>query len=386
MDASHEPPPNNVRPRYSWWRITFVLLLAALLVQGILHVPYEISYWLLARAELLAEAGEFDAANSLIERAEKWAPKSPWNSVEKAEVLRREGRMDEAIATIDQLVANDPDSPFKDYRQKLIAINRSTRQILEDVRKLAADNKLTPEDKLHFALVVHQIGEIDLASSLLDLNDSDPIRAKHIHRAHRQILIAKGEYQAAADDAAECEKNLGEDSVRPEEKIEIALHLGRFDDAAKLCDELASNSTILSLQFDKMVDNNIAYFLAVANRNLDKAETRAIRAVENNPQSATVLDTRGFVFLRLGKFKEALADFDTALKDIRVDFTRLSIPAKSGRDDLERLAELAITKRTLAVVLYHRSLALEAAGKTKEMQADRDEIGSLGFEPNEHLF
>ena len=58
--------------------------------------------------------------------------------------------------------------------------------------------------------------------------------------------------------------------------------------------------------------NNRCFVRAVANVELDKALEDCETAMKLKPQSG-IHDSRGFVHLRLGKFREAIADFDAAV-------------------------------------------------------------------------
>lgn len=51
--------------------------------------------------------------------------------------------------------------------------------------------------------------------------------------------------------------------------------------------------------------NNYAYYLSVQNRDLEKAEKMAQRAIELDPQNPSYLDTVGWIYYQMGKYKEA---------------------------------------------------------------------------------
>jgi len=60
--------------------------------------------------------------------------------------------------------------------------------------------------------------------------------------------------------------------------------------------------------------NNLCYTLGVVNVALDRALEACNRALEQMPRFATFLDSRAFVYLRLGRLQEALTDYDLALR------------------------------------------------------------------------
>ena len=65
---------------------------------------------------------------------------------------------------------------------------------------------------------------------------------------------------------------------------------------------------------NSLVMNNLAYFLAVRNIDLDRAERLSAQAVKEEPESATVLDTYAWVFFRKKEYKLALAYIEKAIE------------------------------------------------------------------------
>jgi len=61
--------------------------------------------------------------------------------------------------------------------------------------------------------------------------------------------------------------------------------------------------------------SNYAYYLALRNQNLSKAETLAAKAVAGLPKNASVLDTYAMVLFKLGKYDEALNWISKALQN-----------------------------------------------------------------------
>lgn len=150
--------------------------------------------------------------------------------------------------------------------------------------------------------------------------------------------------------------------------------------------------------------NSLAYFQALANQDLDQALEYINKALETNAAQAALLDTRGFVYYRQGKLKEALDDLNASIALLQQ--TR----ALSERELRDRALDarhqeqlLRAYRRDLAVIYYHRSLIFDALareldGQTQaekpitrmayELQAirDRETVRSLGFMPDESLF
>lgn len=60
--------------------------------------------------------------------------------------------------------------------------------------------------------------------------------------------------------------------------------------------------------------NNAAYYLAVENRDLDRAETLILQALDENPDQPTTLDTYAWVLFRKGDYEAARQVIDRALE------------------------------------------------------------------------
>lgn len=61
--------------------------------------------------------------------------------------------------------------------------------------------------------------------------------------------------------------------------------------------------------------NNYAYYLAVAGKDLDKAERMSALAVKGSPDNSTFLDTYAWVFFKKGEYKLAQAYIEYAIKN-----------------------------------------------------------------------
>ncbi|MEK7477520.1 MAG: O-antigen ligase family protein [Candidatus Coatesbacteria bacterium] len=62
------------------------------------------------------------------------------------------------------------------------------------------------------------------------------------------------------------------------------------------------------------ITNNLAYYLAECSTRLDEAVELAKLAVKQVPGDPTYLDTLGYVYIRAGRFREAITPLETALK------------------------------------------------------------------------
>jgi tetratricopeptide (TPR) repeat protein len=156
--------------------------------------------------------------------------------------------------------------------------------------------------------------------------------------------------------------------------------------------------------------NGLAYAQALANQELDDALNNANEALELRPEShAHILDTRGFIYHRMGKNILALSDLNSAIgalgsvpASLRPTNSKKARPASAfelltdsvpktwrevfpGGVTPER--EMAQRVRTVAVIHYHRALILDALDRKDEAEKDKAVIRRLiGRDGDETLF
>lgn len=150
--------------------------------------------------------------------------------------------------------------------------------------------------------------------------------------------------------------------------------------------------------------NQIAYARAIAGVDLDKALENIDESLEIYQSSAIQVptqvdsyliqlrDTRGFILFRLGKTEKAREEFDLIWLEFEDWFKeeqqRLA-EKKRQRIDIRHFKGDQLTLlRSLAVIMYHRSLVLNSDDK-KEAREIRDlekRIKALNFTPGPGLF
>lgn len=99
------------------------------------------------------------------------------------------------------------------------------------------------------------------------------------------------------------------------QQVQLLSHLG---DAAHFTSQyqLSDSAYEAALRIDganTYVLNNYAYFLSVRGEKLDRALEMSARTLETSPESATYLDTYGWILYQQGKYKEALVQLEKAL-------------------------------------------------------------------------
>lgn len=96
----------------------------------------------------------------------------------------------------------------------------------------------------------------------------------------------------------------------------FALQAEVFIDQEKLKEADAAFDKSISLAPDNYLNlSNYAYYLALRNQNLGKAETLAAKAVQALPKNASVIDTYAIVLFKLGKYDQALSWIEKALQN-----------------------------------------------------------------------
>ena len=204
------------------------------------------------------------------------------------------------------------------------------------------------------------------------------------HKADRQFEAALEAVRAAED-------------LRPEHwtvlivKAEILQHLGRHSEAIDTWKTIDRMSMASGRPPRETALNGLAYARAVGNAEIEEGLEAVNRALELAPGNAPMLDTRAFLLYRQGKYKEALADMQPAVREFERDLrgargrpslvervVGYSVLDEPGRDQL---------KLGVAVVRYHNALVLDKLGRHAEAKADRARAKLLiGREPDETLF
>jgi len=127
--------------------------------------------------------------------------------------------------------------------------------------------------------------------------------------------------------------------------------------------------------------NQRAYIRALAGMELEQGlediEQALAAAHHDDPE---FIDTRGYLRLRLGKFQDALSDFDNAILGWEQSRPRLG----GDGTELDRwvyVQRLRDYTRNLAVMRHHRGEAYEKLGKSKEAKQDFEWAEQHGYNP-----
>jgi tetratricopeptide (TPR) repeat protein/predicted aspartyl protease len=137
--------------------------------------------------------------------------------------------------------------------------------------------------------------------------------AEHEARFERaQLAAALGDTPATHADLQALDRDLAPQSDTRRGMGHLYLSLGMPEQAIVQFDHwVAAHDTEVDLH---AALNSRCWARALADKDLDAAESDCNAALEAKPENAAYLDSRGLLHLRRGQLKEALDDYDRALK------------------------------------------------------------------------
>lgn len=129
--------------------------------------------------------------------------------------------------------------------------------------------------------------------------------------------------------------------------------------------------------------NNRAYGRALAHRELEAGLEDAQKAIELAGPVGSYLDTRGYLFYLMGKYPEAVADLEEAVRRTEADreLEGKRMVQESRRERLDRSY-----REALAVIYHHRGLAYEKIGRSAEAAKDLERATEYGYDPKKGVW
>ena len=158
---------------------------------------------------------------------------------------------------------------------------------------------------------------IEIANKTVEVYPEQPlpylfVGVNHLQKAQQDNI--KGEYHSAIDALNKGLKRCGNNKNMQED---FYINLG--DAYYGMDDDLTAfdyYEKVLAINPDNYgVLNNYAYYLALKNKNLDKAEQYAKKVYDKYPDNATFVDTYAWVLFVKGEYSQAKNIMDTILKD-----------------------------------------------------------------------
>lgn len=243
----------------------------------------------LAEAELLAQQGDFAAAEAVLADAVAQAPRHLGLVNQLAIVQARQGKLDEARATLEAVAMQDPRLQLNLAQIYLQAgQSRAAAALLEPLLARYADD---PEVYTLLGIALGRSGQFDRALSALEqalaLNpgDSQALAAKNAIEQNRNVTGGMEIPLGAAGPAFEA-------GLAALEQNDLSRALAEFRQA-----RAAQDHGLLAFYE--------GYTLQLLG-DLRAAVTSYERALQDLPNSATVLNNLGFAYFNLGRYDRAL--------------------------------------------------------------------------------
>ncbi len=334
----------------------------------------------LQRADYKLHTQQWASGLEDCDRARQLAPEDDSIGDIRSRFLQHLGRHDAAIAELKELLRVESNPGHRADRLNALAYARAVgnRELAPGLE--AADESLQilgsrpaildPAGYLHYARGFTATQQGDLSLALENLNKAHQLAEAKYQRALARLQSLK-QAPRGAEEYAERVRVL-----RSQLAGVLTLRASVLDDLQRPEDAEVDRQQIESLS----PSGNIAIAKPL----------RLEEALQRVAASGQVLDTRGFLYYRLGDFDAARRDMQYAVETMQwaCEAMKWIIEAeKYVRPDLRPLQEsYRGMQHSLAVVSYHRMLVHEALGKDTEAAKDRAHVIELGYEPNDQLF
>jgi TonB family protein len=259
------------------------------------------------RAAALLLAGEQDKALADYAEAIQIQPSSLLPYVARADIFRAQGKIELSVGEAESLIAANP----TDARAFMTAgaIDAASGKDSQAMRAFDRAVEMSPDEATYLFRAVYK-SHTDLAGERADIDAAMKLNPQSISAS---LSLAK--MQSDARDYAGALATLG---------VEIADQTGNYDlltergivyaksgqPALAVRDFAAARATATSAT----ALNSICWRKATAGVALDTALAECDAAVAEARNQPNMIDSRGFVLLRLARYQEAIACYDRALR------------------------------------------------------------------------
>jgi tetratricopeptide (TPR) repeat protein len=139
---------------------------------------------------------------------------------------------------------------------------------------------------------------------------------------------------------------------------------------------------------DHVLLNHRAYTRAIAGIELEQALADINLALEMaGVEDAAYLDTRGYVYYRMGRYDEALVDLDRAVRMTAENRQQsLAMARQQKLSELEMQWRERQLRENDAVIIYHRGEVHDKLGNIEQARADLTRGKELGYNPAEGVY
>jgi tetratricopeptide (TPR) repeat protein len=213
-----------------------------------------------------------------------------------------------------------------------------------------------------------------------------------------RLYLELDQTKEALVDATQAFERSPESSVVTEAYCNALVRAGRGAEAAEVLDQRLEALNADEVDALMMMRNGVAYHLALADVELDRALLLTNLSLMQWPNEPSFLDTRAMVNLRRGQLDDALADIKLSIAGHTAQLAKERAKATAFSIDERHLEQQRkFERRSQAVLLYHRALIYEAQSKAAPSEEDRHNaevsaaldraaIRKLGFTADERLF
>ncbi len=406
----HRPPPP--RSKSLLRGVMFVLFLIVAIPVGYIALSKEVANWYTAAAEESMLEGDSAAAIGYAGKAIGWDSKNWTRYTYRSQLYLLAEQFEESLADLDRASELSGDLGTNLLRSSVLAemgrfdeaaqlCKQRVQQIVKDgdtvsssllnqwayMRALAdteleqarSDIDTAIEEEHNETLMLTPEGYLYLAAGTQYFTDGRPARAlslmnRAVKQIHQQYVRTEQRRQA-----------LGRDDEQYNERLEILRQLL----AKSLYQRWRTNQKLKRSEAAEK-DAELLAKLGFEPTNALKPQLSLAGVLQQILTTAAFYDTRGYVAWRQGDASRATADLKTAVKfaqlgSLALDWF-LDMRQHLTPDTRQIEQQVDESKETMAVLLYHRSLAHELAGREELAEADRQQVREMGFEPDDSLF
>jgi tetratricopeptide (TPR) repeat protein len=303
---------------------------------------------------LLVYAKKFEEADKELDRLETLEPSSLRVLELRTRILEGENKGGEAAALLEKTFSGiekslNGDMAGRKILDLLIGINQL--DAAERVGRRMSEN--WPKTAWMLSYVLARRGKLDEALKACQkavdagaLTDA-PAAATNLVTTKQQSPVGPPQYRAAEAVVQTALKQLPDNTGLLFARASLLRLLGRSAEAAQIYTSLLKNNPQ-----DHLVLNNLAWTLSEDLQKPNEGLPHIEAAINVVGRDASLLDTRGVIFTRLGKFDRAIADLEASVKQA---------PAPIG--------------------YFHLARAYQMAGKESEFKKARERAIQLGLNP-----
>jgi TonB family protein len=259
------------------------------------------------RAETLLRAGENERALADAAEAIRIRPSFTDMYSLRAMIYRIQGSADQSAAEAKSLTAANPD----DSSAYLVAgaIYSATGRDLEATRAFDHAVQIKPNESAYLTRAYYR-RRADFGGKRADID-----AALKLNAASTRALMMLADMQSAAGEYSDALATLGTVSSIQGTTYDVLVRRGvvyaKSDQTSLAETDFASARAKAA---DSHALNTICWQMATSGVALTAALAACDAAVAEDPNNAAIIDSRGFVLLRLGRLAEAVDCYDSALK------------------------------------------------------------------------